>query len=380
MATYRIADISQKADIIDFVNYVFSNAHNPHDMKRLFPKIYADDADSLDITHYLAMEEDRIKAVVSLLIIEVAVGDEILKYGFIGNVAVHPYSRGKGYMQDLLKMTIEDSKRIGVDIMVLNGQRQRYGYFGFEHAGANYHFAVNQKNIRHAMKDVACDGITFERITDPEAAELDTAKALYEKRPVHTLRPRKELLHILHSLQNEVHAVKREGRMIGYVYGNISELVLEDDRALPQVIKAWFTQGRADSIGITVPPYDSERIRFFSSISESMSIGPVERVRVLNWAKILQTMLAFKHQYYPLQNGEAWFGVENDVFRILVQDGSVRVEKVDGENLPTDAPIPHYSANQAEMLFFGLQNALRPQEAYKNWLPIPFFVDVPDIF
>ncbi len=380
MPNYVKADISQKADIIDFVNYVFSYAHYPHDMKKMVPKIYADDADSLDITHYLAMEEGKIKAVISLLVIEVQVGGEILKYGFIGNVAVHPYSRGKGYMKDLLKMAIEDSERIGVDIMALGGQRQRYGYFGFEHAGAYYHFSITKTNIRHAMKDVACDGITFERISDPEAAEIDIAKELYEKRPVHTLRPRKEFLHIMHSWQNELQAVKKDGRMIGYIYGNIHELVLENDRDLPQVIKAWFEQGRADTLGLAVQPYESERIRFFSSICESMSVGPVERVRVLNWEKVLRVLLEFKHQYCPLQDGEAAFRIENEAYRMLVQCGKVSVEKVGEQNLLADETIPKYSINQAEMLFFGLQNTLNPEETYKNWLPVPFFIDTPDKF
>ena len=380
MPDYVKADIHQKADVIDFINYVFSYAHYPHDMKKMVPKIYEDGADSLDVTHYLAMEEGKIKAVISLLVIEVRVGGEILKYGFIGNVAVHPYARGKGYMKDLLKLAIEDSKRIGVDIMALGGQRQRYGYFGFEHAGACYQFNVSKTNIRHAMKDVACDGITFEPISDPEAAEVDIAKELYEKRPVHTLRPRKEFLHIMHSWQNELHAVKKDGRMVGYVYGNIHELVLENDRDLPQVLKAWFVHGKADTLGMAVPPYDGERIRFLSSICESMSVVPVERVRVLNWEKVLRVLLEFKHRYCSLQDGEAAFCIENDAYRMLVQSGTVSVEKMREQRLLADETLPRYSVNQAELLFFGLQNTLNPQEAYKNWLPLPFFVDTPDKF
>lgn len=375
MATYMKADISQKADIIDFLNYVFSYAHCPHDMKRMVPKIYADDADSLDVTHYLAMEEGRIKAIVSLLVIEVNVGGEILKYGFIGNVAVHPYSRGKGYMKDLMKLAIEDAQTLGVDIMALGGQRQRYGYFGFEHAGANYYFTVKNANIRHAMKDVACDGITFEWISDPEAPEIDIAKALYETRPVHAIRPRKDFLHIMHSWQNEFHAVKQDGRMIGYIYGNINELVLENERDLPQVIKAWFTQGRAETLDLPVQPYDLERIRYLSRICEAMSIRPVERVRVMNWEKTLRVLLAFKHQYCPLQDGATAFCIENEAFRILVEGGQVQVEKVSEQS-----SLPTYTINEAEILFFGLQTALHPSGEYKNWLPIPFFVDVPDIF
>ena len=171
--------------------------------------------------------------------------------------------------------------------------------------------------------------------------------------------------------------------MIGYVYGNLNELVLENDGDLPQVIKAWFAQGRANAADVAVPPYDRERIAFFSHLCESMSVNPVERVRVLNWEKILQVMLQFKHEYCPLQDGEVEFGVENEAFRMKVHGGKVSVDKVgelDSLTEITRETIPTYTQNEAEMLFFGLQNTLTPQAAYKNWLPIPFFVDTPDKF
>jgi len=127
---------------------------------------------------------------------------------------------------------------------------------------------------------------------------------------------------------------------------------------------------------ISVPPYDSERISFFSRICEYMSINQVERVRVLNWTNILRVMLEFKHRFCPLQDGEVEFCVENEAFRICVQCGQVYIEKM----CEVNEKIPKYTLNEAEMLFFGLQNTLNPKDEYKNWLPIPFFVDKPDLF
>jgi hypothetical protein len=187
----------------------------------------------------------------------------------------------------------------------------------------------------------------------------------------------------MHSWQNEFHAVKKNGRMIGYVYGNIHELVLENDRDFPQVIKAWFSQGRAEAVDLAVPPYDLDRIRFLSGICEAMAIRPVERVRILNWEKTLRVLLAFKHRYCPLRDGKTEFRIEDEAFRVLIHDGEVHVQKIGEVNSPShleNEGIPTYTINQAEMLFFGLQNTLNPTETYQNWLPIPFFIDVPDIF
>ena len=42
MIEYRFAAPEHRADLIDFINYVFSQNSVPHDFKTLIPKVYAD--------------------------------------------------------------------------------------------------------------------------------------------------------------------------------------------------------------------------------------------------------------------------------------------------------------------------------------------------
>ena len=41
---YRLSLPSEWDDVVDFANFVFSQAHRPHDFKTLLPKVYADGA------------------------------------------------------------------------------------------------------------------------------------------------------------------------------------------------------------------------------------------------------------------------------------------------------------------------------------------------
>ena len=41
---YLLAVPQDREEIVDFANFVFSQAHEPHDFKKLLPKAYADNA------------------------------------------------------------------------------------------------------------------------------------------------------------------------------------------------------------------------------------------------------------------------------------------------------------------------------------------------
>ena len=376
MVEFIKADKSRKADMIDFITYVFSYAYQPHDFKQLVPKVYADDADDTGTTHYMAVEDGRIKAVVSSRLMEEAVGDENLRYGLIGAVSVHPYARGNGYMQTLVNMAMADARRDGVDVLVLGGQRQRYAYFGFERVGTAFQYSLKENNIRHCLKDADTSGITFEKMDTPDEAALDKIKALYERRPAHGVRPREQLFHIMHNWAAALRVIKKDGGMIGYVYGDLAELVLEDDRDLPAVIKAWFEQVNGEPVSFCVPVYEKAQRAFFNRICERMAVLPVDMICVLNWQRVLQVMLQFRQRFASLQDGTAAFAVGDEAFRICVADGRAQVDKLDA----ADGELPRYTQTEAEQLFFGMQDLLEPMEEYKNWLPLPFCVDLPDTF
>ena len=150
MVEYRKARKEEADDLLDFINYVFSQAHRPHDFKKYDPKMYDSEYPFWE-EHYVAVDDGRIRATVALTQRKDKEDEDGLVYGYIGQVSVHPYHRGKNYMRVLMNMAIADMQKAGYDYSLLDGQRQRYGYFGYEPANYRYRFLIDSTNIRHVM-------------------------------------------------------------------------------------------------------------------------------------------------------------------------------------------------------------------------------------
>ena len=375
MLEYITTETDFKEDIIDFINYVFSQSRKPHDFKTLVPKSYADDAKGLGAVHYIAKKDGKIKAVVATRIIDVFVNGKILKYGLIGNVAVHPYSRGEGYMKTLLNIAIEDAKERKIDILALAGQRQRYGYFGFENAGSNFSFELSSANIRHCFGDIDCSDITLKPMTDATEAEIDTALSLYEKKVFHCIRPRDEFRIIMRTWSSPCFIIYKNEKMIGYAFGPFHEVILENEMDFPAVLKAFFEKDNISEIGITVPAYLSERAKFLSGICECCGVVTAEMTSVLNWKNTLDGFLSLKSTYTALQDGITEFAIDDEALRITVENGVPYIEETTkSQNMIS------FTKSEAQQKFFDIPSLLFPDEHFKNWLPLPFVIDAPDSY
>ena len=138
----------QFQELMDFLNLVFICGEPGKDMQALLPKLY-DPKYSVCEDNYLVTENGKIKAAVGVYDHRLNVCGLNLYCRGIGNVAVHPCSRGKGYMTNLMEQAVEDMIRDGVDFSWLGGQRQRYNYFSYDHGGISFIYNVNQTNMRH---------------------------------------------------------------------------------------------------------------------------------------------------------------------------------------------------------------------------------------
>lgn len=108
-------------DILDFANYVFSQSSQPHDFRRLLPKLYGENSGS-EGYHYLVREDGRIRAMVCAMPLSLLWRQAVAAAG-IGTVSVHPYARGKGYMKALMNQAMEDLKTQGYAMAFLGGMQ-----------------------------------------------------------------------------------------------------------------------------------------------------------------------------------------------------------------------------------------------------------------
>lgn len=374
MTQYILGTPEDRADIIDFINFVFSQAHNPHDFKTLIPKVYGDHLPELAADHYLAKQDGKIKAAVANRIINISAAGTTLKAGLIGSVSVHPYSRGEGHMKQLMNMATEESRNNGVDILMLGGQRQRYEYFGFEPGGSCIRFDVTKTNLRHCFKDVDSSGITFCPMSNDRPKEIALAKKLYERRIVHTLRPKENFVDILHTWTAKCYVIYKNGSMIGYTYDNFCETELEQESDYPAVLKAGFEALNLDRINLRLAPYETERAAFLSRICEGFSIHTVELINILNWKRVLQASLSIKAATTLLADGELTVRIDNSTYRIIVANGTPTVTE-SNEN-----PEIIMSHNEAQLAFFGCHTGLFPDHRLSWLAPLPLYLDAPDAF
>lgn len=374
MTIYEKALASDTDEALDFINYVFSQAHEPHDFRRLCPKMYAEGRHFPD-RHFLARENGKIRALVDMWPLNLMLGDEPLKMGLIGNVAVHPYDRGKGHMRKLMWMAIEEAREKGMEMLSLGGRRQRYGYYGFEPGGQKYSFWINKRNIDVCFPDAPAD-LVFETITQEEDPRLDKAFALYEKQLMHGGRPREDFLLICQGWYGNLYAIMQGETMVGYVVGNIFEIVLEDDALLPAALKSWFHSVSDKDLRLSLAQYEIDRIRMLQAIAEGYSIEVDHKYLVLDPVQVIGKLLRFKKRFACVADGRAVLKVETwPTLAIEVRGDEVTVTETD------ETPDCTLSYVDGMALLFSTLTAYMPvPTVFHNWFPLSFAVPRADCF
>lgn len=375
---YRIARPEDREKVIDFANYVFSQAHRPHDFKTLIPKEYSDRVPGA-AAHYIAVREDgAIRAMTANLPVSMRFGDQILKTGMVGTVSVHPYARGEGHMKVLMQMLLDDAEKRGFDLLALGGLRQRYGYFGFEGGCAAAAYEITETNVRHALKNVDDSSIAFETLAKEDCEGVDFAWKLANARKMGGVRPRDAFWEIMHNWNRPMRLICAEKKSIGYVMGgmggNIAELALENEGDLFRVLKALFRADGAQAFSIDVAPCEIERADQLGKIAENVRIVPQERIRVLHWERVLAATLNLKAEYANLQDGKLVLRIGDKNYRLSVQGGKADVQ------ITEDAPDRVYTELQAVRKLFGVESALFREGGDYNWLPLPMFFSGADTF
>lgn len=275
MLEKRWAAPEDKNDIIDFIDYVFSKAHEPHDFATLLPKLYGADADTTP-HHFIVKENGRILAAILAYPVEMTIAGERLTAIGVGSVSTHPRARGRGFMDDLLAAVDEHAAQHKADFAVLGGNRQRYGYYGYDLAGCQVNATLMRHNAAHAFKDADLSGLSLVQMSEEHA---DKAAALHTAQPSFCTRQRDQFITILKNWRNNPMAILRGKDMIGYCVINpisggqfVSELLLENEADCPAVLR--FLCDTYGNLSIQTPPWHAERVRLLTSVCQTFSLAP----------------------------------------------------------------------------------------------------------
>ena len=364
-------------DLMDFMNYVFGFNGNDSDFKKLLPKLYNPEYDPC-YNNYVITENGKLKAAVGAFDSVLKVGDEELTCRGIGNVAVHPYSRSKGYMIDTMNMALEDMKKDGIDFSILGGIRQRYNYYGFESMGPAYQVSISRRDVNYRFDRAGIPFVELElkEVSHSDTELLDKMYALHQTRPEHTVRTRENFLDVCRSWRSAAYAILKNGEFRGYYVSSLKELTLVDENDFNDVIRNYIR--RHDKVNMNFAAWETEHIYKAAAIGSAPSIDYCDMFNIFNYKKVISALLKFKASYTSLADGEITVringsaGVES--LLIYVENGVPHVEEHSGD---CDISLEHL---EAMTFFFGLfsPHTEKLPAATRSWFPLPMYVDSAD--
>jgi predicted N-acetyltransferase YhbS len=378
-------------DVIDFGNYVFSQAHVPHDFPALLPKLYKREY-FMDGLHYIAREDGRIKAAAGSYPLEMKVCGDTLPGRGIGMVSVHPYCRSRGFMKVLMDMALEDMKNDGMVFSCLGGQRQRYEYFGYTPAGLVWDFHCGAATIRHTLGRDFTTSLSLRQVHNGDRELPDYIYGIHESKPLRMLRRKDRFFDIISSWESLVFVVEEASSVgslpAGYLLCQpkgrlIHEINLKDYSRTAEVI-GLFLQARngssPDTASVTVRanPQETEKIAALSRFAEHYSLNPSCSFTVFDYRRFLPPFLKLKSSIRTLPGGTFTVQIEGGPrLALAVSKGETTLSETGaGADLslkPMEAMRFFFSADHA-----AGSGAIAGNPFLQSLLPLPLSLETAD--
>lgn len=369
---------SYQEEFVDFINYVFHMNGKDDDFYRLLPKIYKKEYHPCQY-NYMVTEEGHIKAAVGSFPGEVTVCRNTLTYEGIGNVAVHPYARSKGYMKKLMNQAVEDMLGRDVDFSVLAGRRNRYAYFSYEVVGRKYKFWMDEANIKHRFGQNNLCRFQFVLVKEENEQVLSEILQLHSEQPLSYKREQHKQFDILNNWRNvDIYAIFEKERFAGYLLfynkDNVKEILLKQEEDLLEVLSEFYNKYVKTGFNIELPDYQRKFINSLADFAESVTVEDKDNFSVFHYEKVIQAFLTLKSQSDKLADGEITLNIHgkkrDEKLLISVKDNKVEVKQTDTE---TEYEYNHL---EAMSLLFGNYSPLRGGLPFnvQSWLPLPIYI------
>ena len=363
---------------LDEVFFIDDEPETKRDFISILPKIYHDEYRPAYNNFVVQDENGDFRAAVGNFNIDLDVCGEKIKACCIGNVAVGLKYRSMGYMVDLMEMSVEEMMKNGTDLAYLGGQRQRYGYFGFEASGISYNFEFNKKTAKHIFGGRKSN-LRAEKLQENDTAAIEKIDELYQKNVIKASRPHKDYYRIVTSWRHNPYVVYDGEEFAGYFfidygYGWVSECAVTKPEYYGDLALAALEVSGKECIRFNASPFDKMKHGFFTVNSENISVGGCESLLVLNYEKVLKAYLKTKASYTSLADGELKVLIHgkkaDEKLRIEVKNNEVTVEKFDGD---VEIEFTHNEATRAFLSNFSFERE-KLNGAAQQWFPLPAFI------
>ncbi len=395
-----VENSTQKTEeLLDFANMVFSMEYSNTDFATLLPKAYSKERCQIP-THHIIREENKVRALIDSYPLTMRITDKneyAIKACFLGTVCVHPNSRGKGYMIELMKQVEEDAVRQDCALMILDGDRHRYQHYGFEHAGIRYRFHIEPNNIRHCCAQIYKEPTTIEQSYHFEKIRSESSRIAYfyelYRRGIVTTRSEEDFWLSLQSYGAIAYAVLKGEQTIGYVVlsegqGSISEFELEDVQILPAVIRDLMSEFNIDQLEMSAGMDEIDKIEWLEKMCDYWNISISHMIKILDYDKVLTFLLKWKQKYSTLVAGTYVIGICNEQtavtesYQLSITETNICVTRT-----AQKADVVLESMELVKLLttnFYFVEQLKGEQSKLKNapagWFPLPFYLPEADTF
>lgn len=204
----------------------------------------------------------------------------------IAGVATHPDHRGNGHMSALLEFWLERLDDRAIPIAELEGDRRRYGRFGWENAGREHRYRITERSFDGAGGDP-------EAVRPLEGTDLDSLMAVHETERYGVARDRRRYGQLLGQAGLET-VVTEDGAFSYLSYrGNDLASVLEfggTPSGIRDLVAA--TLERASKLEVyTHPRHPLDPV--FRSVATDWSTIPHRKLNILDLAGLLAAYQPF---------------------------------------------------------------------------------------
>ncbi len=368
----RAADFEEALDVL---NLAFGKAP-PRDFAAILPVLYRRGEEEMS-WNFALRESGRIRAIVGLFPLACRWGGATLRVAGIGGVSCHPQARGRGYMQQLMAHCVQVASTEGFHLSWLGGQRQRYGYFGYEKCGVSYRLALSQTNVRHALGG-ADFGIDFRPLVREDRAHLQGAIGLHDAQPFRGVRAPHRFYDLLLSWGHRPYVARaRDGRMIGYLVAQAdrtcaTELLAVNEGA-PELDMAAAWVQRYGNTSFELPPW-SRLLPKLARLCEGVSASGSGNWQIFDWATTLDALLKTRAALVPLTEGAVVVEIAG-YGRVAMEGGGndaqcVRTEAAPALQLDALTAMRLLCGPLRPSLVWPLPAAAAPLE---QWCPLPLF-------
>jgi len=336
------------SDYMELLEISFGHTSTDNSFEKLLPKLYREELRPQD-QNYVVTEDGALAAAVGAYDHEICVMGRTLHCRGIGNVAVHPDHRSKGYMNLAMDAAMRDMIADGVALSTLGGRRQRYLYFGYDKTGPVYTYSISRENMRHVFGGLSSP-FAVREITDPADKAIDSIIALNESASFTPIRPREEYLHIANSWQARLLVAEDGERFVGYLIlnkrKNATEIeVSAKEDFLPLIRSVYAFLG--ENYSVTVLPHQIDYRMALTPFAEDMTLGSAMQFNVLNYRAVIEAFLALKLSYESMPDGEIALLIHgyarDERIRISVGGGKCSVAPIDA-SVPVDYELSHAEA------------------------------------